>query len=77
MTEEVAHQFLYRYVGFELFDPQRAYLLPKTTYVAQSGRYVLLGFPEQAEADAMFEAAMKVTSEDASLSRSRSARSRD
>jgi hypothetical protein len=62
VLEEMAHELLYRYVGFELFDPERAYLLPKKTYVAQSGRYILLGFHEQAQADEMFEAAMKVVS---------------
>jgi hypothetical protein len=56
------HELLYRYVGFELFDPHQAYLLPAKTYVAQSGRYVLLGFHEQSEADEFFDAAHKVTS---------------
>ena len=60
IVEERMKALLYRYVGFELFDRDRAYLLPKQTYVAQSGRYVLLGFSEQSQADEMFAAAMKV-----------------
>lgn len=58
--EERMHALLYRYVGFEFFDPHQAYLLPKQTYVAQSGKYVLLGFSEQAQADELFDAAHKV-----------------
>jgi hypothetical protein len=54
------HELLYRYVGFELFDERRAHALPKHTYVAQSGKYVLFGFHDQAQADELMEAAMKV-----------------
>jgi hypothetical protein len=62
VVEDLFHSLLYRYVGFELFDYQRAWLLPKKTYVAQSGRYVLLGFDEQHKATAFFDAAHRVTS---------------
>jgi hypothetical protein len=58
--EDRMHALLYRYVGFELFDPHQAYLLPKKTYVAQSGKYVLLGFSEQGQADEFFDAAYKL-----------------
>lgn len=61
VLEDRFHQLFYRDVGFEMFDPDRAYLLPKTTYVAQHGRYVLIGFSEEERATAFFEAAMKAT----------------
>ena len=54
-------ELLDRHVGFELFDPNRAYLLPQKIYVAIHGRYVLLGFHDQKQADEFFEAAMKAT----------------
>lgn len=54
-------ELLNRHVGFELFDPAKATLIPKKTYVAQSGRYVLLGFFDQTQADEFLEAAMKAT----------------
>lgn len=55
-------QLLDRHVGFELFDPDRAYLLPKKTYVAIHGKYVLLGFSQQDQADEFFDAAIKTVS---------------
>jgi hypothetical protein len=58
--EDHFHALMFRYVGFELFDYHRAYLLPKKTYVAQSGRYVLLGFDQEAKASEFFDAAYKV-----------------
>ena len=60
ILEERFHQLFYRDVGFELFDPNRAYLLPKKTYVARDGRYVLLGFSNQEEADRFFDVVMKL-----------------
>lgn len=60
VLEERFHQLFYRNVGFELFDPDRAYLLPKKTYVAMDGKYVLLGFSDQLEADRFFDAVMKL-----------------
>ena len=61
VAEDLFHALLYRYVGFELFDPNRAYLLPRQTYVAQSGRYVLLGFSEESQATEFFAAAYRVS----------------
>ncbi len=65
MAEDLAEkrfgQLLDRHVGFELFDPNRAYLLPRKTYVAIHGRYVLLGFHEKIQAEEFFETAMKAT----------------
>lgn len=63
LVEDRFRKLLDRHVGFELFDPSRAYLLPRKTYVAIHGRYVLLGFGEQAQADAFFENAIKATLE--------------
>jgi len=60
ILEDRFHQLFYRDVGFELFDPDRAYLLPKKTYAALSGKYVLLGFSDQAEADRFFDAVMRL-----------------
>lgn len=63
VLEERFHQLFYRDVGFELFDPGRAYLLPKKTYAAIDGRYVLLGFSNQEEADRFFDVVMKLALE--------------
>lgn len=52
---------LNRQVGFELFDPAKAFLWPGKTYVAQSGYYVLIGFSERAQADRFFDLAVKDT----------------
>jgi hypothetical protein len=59
--EERFCQLLDRHVGFELFDPKRATLIPKKTYVAIHGRYVLLGFSETQQADEFFAAAIAAT----------------
>ena len=61
LAKERCQELLDRHVGFEVFDPDRAYLLPTKTYVALHGKYVLLGFSDQAQADKFFEAAMKAT----------------
>jgi len=66
LAEERVHQLLDRNVGFELFDAERAHfmrLLPGKMYVAQHGRFVLLGFPEPVQADKFFADAMKATLE--------------
>lgn len=60
ILEERFHQLFYRNVGFQLFDANRAYLLPKKTYVALHKRYVLLGFDNQEEADRFFDTVMQV-----------------
>lgn len=62
LVAERFRQLLDRHVGFELFDPDRAYLLPKKTYVAIHGKYVLLGFSQQDQADEFFDAAIKTVS---------------
>lgn len=62
LLAERFRQLLDRHVGFELFDPDRAYLLPKKTYVAIHGKYVLLGFSQQDQADEFFDAAIKTVS---------------
>lgn len=62
--EDRVRALLDRYVGFELFDAERAHfvrLLPKNMYVAQHGRFVLLGFHEPEQADKFFADAMKAT----------------
>jgi hypothetical protein len=64
LAAERMNQLLDRYVGFERFDAERAHfvrLLPGKMYVAQHGRFVLLGFHETAEADKFFDDAMKAT----------------
>ena len=61
VLEKRFDELLNRHVGFELFDPHKAHLLPKKTYVAQSGRYVLLGFFDQTQADAFLDAALKAS----------------
>lgn len=61
LSQERFGQLQDRQVGFELFDARRAQLLPKKTYVAIHGRYVLLGFSEKAQAEEFFAAAMKAT----------------
>ena len=60
-AQEHYQQLLDRHVGFELFDPQRAQLLPKKTYVAIHGNYVLLGFDDKPQAEQFFENAIKAT----------------
>jgi hypothetical protein len=62
-AQERLEQLLDRHVGFEWFDPKRAILLPKKTYVALHGRFVLLGFPEQSQADQFFQTAIEDSSE--------------
>lgn len=64
LVEERFRELLDRNVGFELFDAERAHfirLLPGKMYVAQHGRFVLLGFHEHAQADKFFADAMKAT----------------
>jgi len=61
LVEERFRALLDRYVGFERFDPNRARLLPRKTYVALHGKYVLLGFSEQSQADGFFAAAIETT----------------
>jgi len=63
LVDERFRNLLDRHVGFELFDPNRALLLPTKTYVAIHGRYVLLGFSEQADADAFFQMSIDATLE--------------
>jgi hypothetical protein len=59
-AQEQFTQLMQRQVGFELFlDHARG--IPEKTYVAISGRYVLLGFTEQGEADEFFKTAIART----------------
>jgi hypothetical protein len=60
-AQERFSQLVDRHVGFELFDPERAKLLPKKTYVAISGKYVLLGFDETEQAKEFFTSAIVAT----------------
>jgi hypothetical protein len=58
LAEKRFAQLIDRHVGFEVFDPNRAVRLPKKTYVAVHGRYVLLAFNEPQEAEQFFDAAI-------------------
>jgi hypothetical protein len=62
LLQERFCQLIDRHVGFERFDAKRARLLPKKTYVAIHGKYVLLGFSETSEAEEFFRAAVDRTS---------------
>jgi hypothetical protein len=50
ITEDRFHVLMNRQVGFEMFDVNRAFVPPQEVYVAQSGRYVLLGFDSEDKA---------------------------
>jgi hypothetical protein len=60
-AQEQCEKLLDRHVGFERFDAKRATLLPKKTYVAIHGRYVLLGFKETSQAEEFFQSAIEAT----------------
>ena len=61
LVEKRFEELLYRQVGFERFDPERAFLLSGLTYVAIHGPYVLLGFSAQTAADKFFATALKAS----------------
>jgi hypothetical protein len=59
LIEKRFYDLFHRYVGFELFDRERARLVPEKTYIAIHGQHVLLRFSEQAKAEEFFAAALK------------------
>jgi len=61
VLEERFHALFYREVGFEHFraKPEAWRVVPEKIYVAQSGRFVLLGFHEESQATQFWNFAMK------------------